>query len=379
MTSSSPVVTEPQSSYPESLELSLLAFHRNVGPIRKQSEAKYGAFADLRTVLEAITPHLLDQGLVLTQNMAEGPDGSCLLRTVLTHAPSGDAISSSCPIPTLQGLLDRVHQLRQEALQRFPIDMPLAALGAVPPVLPPRPADGDTALPPLPPRQPGLRLDDQLKGLYTLLGQLGTTTNPLHSLGGTVTYLRRYQILSLLCLAAEDSDGEAERQTPPSTSQPTPQAPPLTAGPAPAAAPTRRRRAAPPAQGHSQNQGQPSGPRPAPTPAPPAAAPPLPQQASAPSEPEAVSQAPSPAAEPGPAPVETSQPQGVIHALTPSEVQQLIGEIRSLPVETIPHLVSAFRQQFRLPDRALVSDYISTADHAAFIRQQVIQLAPAIA
>ncbi len=379
MASSSPVVTEPQSSYPESLELSLLAFHRNVGPIRKQSEAKYGAFADLRTVLEAITPHLLDQGLVLTQNMAEGPDGSCYLRTVLTHAPSGDAISSSCPIPTLQGLLDRVHQLRQEALQRFPIDMPLAALGALPPVLPPRPADGDTALPPLPPRQPGLRLDDQLKGLYTLLGQLGTTTNPLHSLGGTVTYLRRYQILSLLCLAAEDSDGEAERQTPLSTSQPSPQGSPLAAPPAPAAAPTRRRRATPPAQGHSQGQGQPSGPRPAPTPAPPAAAPPLPQQAPGPSAPEADSQAPSPTAESGPAQVEASEPQGVIHALTPSEVQQLIGEIRSLPVETIPHLVSAFRQQFRLPDRALVSDYISTADHAAFIRQQVIQLAPAIA
>lgn len=373
------MVTEPQSSYPESLELSLLAFHRNVGPIRKQSEAKYGAFADLRTVLEAITPHLLDQGLVLTQNMAEGPDGSCYLRTVLTHAPSGDAISSSCPIPTLQGLLDRVHQLRQEALQRFPIDMPLAALGALPPVLPPRPADGDTALPPLPPRQPGLRLDDQLKGLYTLLGQLGTTTNPLHSLGGTVTYLRRYQILSLLCLAAEDRDGEAERQTPLSTSQPSPQAPPLAAGPAPAAAPTRRRRAAPPAQTQGQDQGQPSGPRPAPTPAPPAAAPPQPQQAPGPSEPEAAPQEPSPAAEPEPAQVEASQPQGVVNALTPSEVQQLIGEIRSLPVETIPHLVSAFRQQFRLPDRALVSDYISTADHAAFIRQQVIQLAPAIA
>ncbi|WP_216923357.1 ERF family protein [Synechococcus sp. CCAP 1479/9] len=369
------MVTEPQPSYPDSLELSLLAFHRNVGPIRKQSEAKYGAFADLRTVLEAITPHLLDQGLVLTQNMAEGPDGSCLLRTVLTHAPSGDAISSSCPIPTLQGLLDRVHQLRQEALQRFPIDMPLAALGALPPVLPPRPADGDTALPPLPPRQPGLRLDDQLKGLHTLLGQLGTTTNPLHSLGGTVTYLRRYQILSLLCLAAEDSDGVAERQPPQSTCQPSPQASPLTAPPAPPAAPTRRRRAVPPAPAQSQ----PSGPRPAPTPAPPAAAPPQPEQAPGPSEPEAAPQEPSAATEPGPAQVEASQTQTLVNALTPSEVQQLIGEIRSLPVETIPHLVSAFRQQFRLPDRALVSDYISTAEHAAFIRQQVIQLAPAIA
>jgi hypothetical protein len=58
-------------------------------------------------------------------------------------------------------------------------------------------------------------------------------------------------------------------------------------------------------------------------------------------------------------------------------VQGLIGEIRSLPTESIPHLVAAFRQRFQLPAEALVSDYISTFDHAAFIRQQVAQLAPA--
>ena len=69
MSSPGTAVRESQPDYPASLPLALLAFHRHVGPIRKQSEAKYGAFADLRTVLETITPSLLDQGLVLTQTL----------------------------------------------------------------------------------------------------------------------------------------------------------------------------------------------------------------------------------------------------------------------------------------------------------------------
>jgi hypothetical protein len=58
-------------------------------------------------------------------------------------------------------------------------------------------------------------------------------------------------------------------------------------------------------------------------------------------------------------------------------VQHLIAQIRTLPTETVPHLVAAFRQQFQLPSSALVSDYIRTWDHAAFIRQKVAELSPA--
>ena len=130
MSSPGTAVRESQPDYPASLPLALLAFHRHVGPIRKQSEAKYGAFADLRTVLETITPSLLDQGLVLTQTLEPGAEGSCLLHTTLSHAPSGERISSSCPIPTLEGLLEWVHALRSQVLQHFPLDLPLAAVGA---------------------------------------------------------------------------------------------------------------------------------------------------------------------------------------------------------------------------------------------------------
>lgn len=75
----------------------------------------------------------------------------------------------------------------------------------------------------------------------------------------------------------------------------------------------------------------------------------------------------------------TEQAQGPhqdgANPLTAAEVQQLIAQIRSLPTETIPQLVTAFRQQFQLPVSALVSDYIRTWEHAAFIRQQVALLA----
>ena len=346
-----------------SIGLALLAFHRHVGPIYKASQAKYGAFANLQTVLEAVTPPLLDQGLVLTQTLHPAADGASLLRTRLLHADTDEAISSEWLIPSLDALLVRSHELRQAVIERFPIDLALAAAGAVPFSLPPRPpapaadhppltdpvpAASNGAKPSLPapsaPERPlGLRLDDQLKGLYTLLGQLGTTTNPLHSLGGVVTYLRRYQILSLLCLSAEDNDGDESSHREPaaqhhsSTAAPTGIAAQASAAGAQPTAPTRRRRSSKPS---------------------------LP----APSEPTAV-QDPQPA----PAPAAASQPPEQPHRLSSTEVQELIGEIRTLPAEVIPQIVSDFRSRFELPSTALVSDYIQTADHAAFLRDRIAQ------
>jgi len=397
-----------QPDYPVSLPLALLAFHRHVGPIRKQSEAKYGAFADLRTVLETITPSLLDQGLVLTQTLEPGADGSCLLHTTLSHAPSGERISSSCPIPTLEGLLEWVHALRSQVLQHFPLDLSLAAIGALPPVLPPRNPEAQAEPPPAP-RLPGLRLDDQLRGLYTLLGQLGTTTNPLHALGGTITYLRRYQILALLSLAAEDNDGGEGRQELGSqplqqSSMPTRHQPAADSAPnaATAASPAprttsrsrttrgRSTQAATPAHGQDQGAAASHTPRPAPTPAPAVAAAVAPKAdaqdglalpAPAPDAVPAASANPADTAEQVATAqtAATEQAQGEhqdgANPLTAAEVQQLIAQIRSLPTETIPQLVTAFRHQFQLPVTALVSDYIRTWDHAAFIRQQVAQLA----
>jgi hypothetical protein len=405
-TANAPADPPVAADFPATLPLSLLAFHANVGPIYKASQAKYGAFADLQTVLEAVTPALLDQGLVLSQRLIPGPDGSTLLRTSLIHAPSGETLDSEWLIPNLDDLLGRVHALRQQVIERFPIDLPLAAAGALPFVMPPRsaaaaaadgaiePANGNgssrPALPaPSPDRPPGLRLDDQLKGLHTLLGQLGTTTNPLHSLGGVVTYCRRYQILSLLSLAAEDNDGEDSTQPPSHSRSAVPVPVPAPAQPqaesagsrsrtrrspkagteAPAPVPAPASAPAPPEVALDRQAAQPGAvqPQPMQKPAPQPAQPPVEQ----PSEPPAP-QAPAAAIEPG----------GTVAApskLTAGQVEALIAEIRTLSAAQIPQVVAGFRHRFSIPATALVSDYIQTADHAVFLREQIAQLKQPVA
>jgi hypothetical protein len=396
-----------QPAYPATLALSLLAFHRHVGPIFKGTDAKYGKFADLLTVLDAVTPPLLEQGLVLTQTLTASSGDATMLRTQLLHAPSGQELTSDLALPTLDSLLARLHDLRLAALSGFSFDLQLAALGTLPPALPPKPtppaaaapdANGNgngapaaTEKPLLPPpspcgpaaaRQPGLRLDDQIKGFYGTLQSLGTTTNPLHSIGGAVTYFRRYAILAILSLAAEDNDGadygDPEDRQPQDGSATArgrarnlsaavqaaaAQAAPANQAPAPRPASTRGRRSAaaaeqlaPPAQTQAATPQPPAAATAAPTTEPPA---------------QAAAQAAPPAAAP-------AIPTTVLQAaeLTPAEIQGLIGSIRSLPNESIPPLIAAFRQHFGLPEAALVSDYIRTRDHAAFIAQRVQELTP---
>jgi len=70
----------------------LIEFHRNVGAIRELSEAQYGSYADLQTVLAAITPPLYDQGLVVSQTLK----GDNLI-TTLMHI-SGEQIESETPL-----------------------------------------------------------------------------------------------------------------------------------------------------------------------------------------------------------------------------------------------------------------------------------------
>lgn len=439
-------------AYPATLALALLAFHRHVGPIFKGTEAKYGKFADLHAVLEVVTTPLLDQGLLLTQTLEEkggtatqapagasahpfgspvaastaesggiASGGQSLLRTQLLHAPSGESISSVVPLPTLNGMLGRLHELRVLAIEQFPLDLDLAALGAVPFVLPPKPTasqQGASQVPgpgPMAPavqRQPGLRLDDQIKGLQALLQSLGTTTNPLHSIGAAITYLRRYQILALLSLAAEDNDGNLGKEAQEVGHRPTGPIPmPQGAGlslvgrPAIAARTSPMQAAAVPiAQGNGstpaampdapRQQGargrrlsRPVGVTPSPgaatatlladvpvTPVHPAAREPTPAQAAAAVAPLQKTPTGSQAGPSGLGPQAAAMPPFDLAELGDGEVQALIAEIRTLPPSAIPQLVQAFRLQFGLPAEAMVSDYIRTSGHAAFIREQIASL-----
>jgi hypothetical protein len=438
------------------LALALLAFHRHVGPIFKGTEAKYGKFADLHAVLEVVTTPLLDQGLLLTQTLEEkggcasqtpapagahpfgspaaaytaaggGMDsgGQSLLRTQLLHAPSGESISSVVPLPTLNGMLGRLHELRLLAIEQFPLDLDLAAVGAVPFVLPPRPPTG--AAPAQPgssqgpgpgplaaavPRQPGLRLDDQIKGLQSVLQSLGTTTNPLHSIGAAITYLRRYQILALLSLAAEDTDGHLGKEAQelghrPMGPIPIPQGaglslvgrPAIAAGTSPTqAAPVpiaQANGATPAAMPDAPRQQGARGRRlsrpvgattshgaatatvlsevPA-APVAPAAREPSPAQTATKAALPAKSPANSEAGAAGLGPQPAAMPPFDLAELGDGAVQALIAEIRTLPSSAIPQLVQAFRLQFGLPAEAMVSDYIRTSGHAAFIREQIASL-----
>lgn len=443
-------------SYPATLALALLAFHRHVGPIFKGTEAKYGKFADLHAVLEVVTTPLLDQGLLLTQTLEEkggcanqtptpadahpfgspaaaytaagggmASGGQSLLRTQLLHAPSGEAISSVVPLPTLNGMLGRLHELRLLAIEQFPLDLDLAALGAVPFVLPPRPPTG--AAPAQPgssqgpgpgpmtlalPRQPGLRLDDQIRGLQSVLQSLGTTTNPLHSIGAAITYLRRYQILALLSLAAEDNDGNLGKEAQelghrPMGPMPISQGaglslvgrPAIAAGtsPTPAAAfamASSNGAASVPGPAPVRQQGargrrlsRPVGTNPSHGAA---IATVLAEVPAAPVQPaarEPTPAKPATAAVPGAKPTAVAgngasglgpQPAAMapfdLAELGDGAVQTLIAEIRTLPSAAIPQLVQAFRLQFGLPAEAMVSDYIRTSGHAAFIREQIASL-----
>ena len=183
-----------------------------------------------------------------------------------------------------------------------------------------------------------------------------------------MTYFRRYAILAILSLAAEDNDGadygDPEDRQPqhgraaargrsrnlsaavqaPAAQAAGPQAAPTNQAPAPRPSPARGRRSAAAAE-----QPAPPAQTQAATPQPPAAAP-------------AATATPT-----------TAEPNA---ELTPAEIQGLIGSIRSLPNESIPPLIAAFRQHFGLPEAALVSDYIRTRDHAAFIAQRVQELTP---
>lgn len=70
----------------------LCEFQQKVKTIHKLSNAQYGLYADLQTVLEAITPALCECGLVITQIF----DGDVLI-TILQHT-SGEEIRSQAPL-----------------------------------------------------------------------------------------------------------------------------------------------------------------------------------------------------------------------------------------------------------------------------------------
>ena len=76
----------------------LLEFHKSVPPINKTAKAQYGKFADLETVLSTVTPHLITNGLVVSQGFEpSNHDNNPILVTQLLHI-SGAKLVSRLPM-----------------------------------------------------------------------------------------------------------------------------------------------------------------------------------------------------------------------------------------------------------------------------------------
>lgn len=85
----------------DNLVAALAAFHQDCSTIEEKSRAQFGTFADLSTVLSAVTPALSKHGLALVQTFdTEGDDD--ILVTTLYHT-SGRHIFSRARIPRIEG------------------------------------------------------------------------------------------------------------------------------------------------------------------------------------------------------------------------------------------------------------------------------------
>ena len=94
MTENNPAPSSPLQPLIEAL----VEFHKSVPPINKTASAQYGKFADLETVLSTVTPHLLKNGLVVSQGFEPSThDNNPVLVTQLLHI-SGAKLVSRLPM-----------------------------------------------------------------------------------------------------------------------------------------------------------------------------------------------------------------------------------------------------------------------------------------
>ncbi len=90
MTENNPAPLSPLQPLIEAL----VEFHKTVSPINKTASAQYGKFADLETVLSTVTPHLLKNGLVVSQGFEPSShDNNPVLVTQLLHVSGAKLIS----------------------------------------------------------------------------------------------------------------------------------------------------------------------------------------------------------------------------------------------------------------------------------------------
>ena len=82
----------PSSLSPPLIE-ALVSFHKTVPAINKTANAQYGKFADLETVLSTVTPHLIKNGLVISQAFEPSEGLEPILVTRLLHISGAELVS----------------------------------------------------------------------------------------------------------------------------------------------------------------------------------------------------------------------------------------------------------------------------------------------
>lgn len=85
--------TPAPSSPLQPLIEALVRFHKTVPAINKTANAQYGKFADLETVLSTVTPHLINNGLVVSQVFEPSEGLEPILVTKLLHISGAELIS----------------------------------------------------------------------------------------------------------------------------------------------------------------------------------------------------------------------------------------------------------------------------------------------
>ena len=83
----------------KNISKALLAVQQELKPVRKDRSGYGYKYADLSSVLDAITELLNKHGVVVLQPTAAGPDGHATVRTILLHAESGEQLDSVISVP----------------------------------------------------------------------------------------------------------------------------------------------------------------------------------------------------------------------------------------------------------------------------------------
>lgn len=68
-------------------------------PLKKATKGGHGKYADLTAVMEALQPLLDKEKLAVIPLPDAGTTGSCSIKTILRHAPTGEEIVSTITVP----------------------------------------------------------------------------------------------------------------------------------------------------------------------------------------------------------------------------------------------------------------------------------------